>query len=133
MKNRVELIGNLGRDADIHITPSGLHIANLSVATNEQWTDAEGKPQKHTEWHRIVAFRKLAEMCADMYTKGKQVLVEGKLRTRRWEDKDGVTRYTTEVIAQNMRLLGAAPAGSGSGVPPAPSPEAYEALGDIPF
>jgi single-strand DNA-binding protein len=104
--NKVILIGNLGQDPELRYTPSGAAVANFSVATNETWNDKEGNTQERTEWHRIVAWRRLAEICGEYLKKGSQVYIEGRLQTRSWEDKDGVKRYVTEVIARELQMLG---------------------------
>src|SRR3990170_880510 len=104
--NKVILIGNLGRDPEVKYTQSGAAVANLSVATNEAWTDRNGEKQERTEWHRVVAWGKQAEICAEHLAKGKQVYVEGSLQTRSWDDKDGNKRTTTEVRAVRILMLG---------------------------
>ncbi len=105
--NKVILIGRLGRDPEIRYTPSGVAVANFSIATSEEWTDKNtGQKQERTEWHRIVAWRRLGEICGEYLHKGSQVYIEGRLQTRSWEDGDSNTRYTTEIIAQNMQMLG---------------------------
>jgi single-strand DNA-binding protein len=104
--NKVILVGNLGKDPEIRYTPSGKAVANFSIATSENWTDKEGQKQVRTEWHRIVAFDRLAEICGEYLSKGKQVYIEGRLQTRQWEDRDGNKRYTTEIRANNMQMLG---------------------------
>jgi|TARA_R110000824_G_scaffold32908_1_gene106077 single-strand DNA-binding protein len=106
MVNRVILIGNLGRDAEINSTPNGTPVANFSVATSERWTDKAGDKQEKTEWHRIVLWGKVAEALGKYLVKGKQVYIEGSLQTRKWEDKSGSQRTTTEVRAVQIRLLG---------------------------
>jgi single-strand DNA-binding protein len=104
--NKVMLIGNLGRDPEVSYTPSGMAIAKFSIATTEFWTDkGTGERKEKTEWHRIVAFAKLAETCGRYLTKGKQIYVEGSLRTSSYE-KDGITRYSTDIIANAMQFLG---------------------------
>jgi single-strand DNA-binding protein len=106
MVNKVILVGNLGRDPEIRYTPSGTAVANFSIATSERWKDKNsGEMQERTEWHRIVAWGRLGEICGEYLNKGKQVYIEGRLQTRSWE-KDGVTRYTTEVVAAEMKMLG---------------------------
>jgi len=100
--NKVILIGNLGADPDVRYTPSGSAVANFPVATS--WSDKSG--EKRTEWHRVVAWGRTGEICGEYLHKGKQVYVEGRLQTRSWEDKEGVKRYTTEVVAQTVQLLG---------------------------
>ncbi len=99
--NKAILIGNLGRDPEVRYTPDGLAVANFSIATSEKWKD-----ETRTEWHRIVAFGKLGEICGEYLSKGKQVYIEGRIQTREWEDRDGNKRYTTEIVANNMIMLG---------------------------
>jgi len=104
--NKVILVGRLGRDPELRYTPSGTAVANFSIATSEEWKDREtGEKQERTEWHRIVAWRRLGEICGEYLRKGSQVYIEGRLQTREWEDRDGNKRYTTEVVAQNMQML----------------------------
>ena len=104
--NKVILIGRLGRDPEVRYTPDGAAVANFSIATSDEWKDkATGEKKERTEWHRIVAFRRLGEICGEYLSKGKQVYVEGRLQTRSWE-KDGVTRYTTEIVAYDVQFLG---------------------------
>ncbi len=112
--NKVILIGRLGADPEIRYTADGQPVANFRIATNEVWTDKNGNKQEKTEWHRIVAFGKLAETCGEYLTKGRQVYIEGRLQTRSYEDKDGVKRFVTEIVAHNMQMLGPRPDG-GSG------------------
>jgi single-strand DNA-binding protein len=107
--NKVILIGNLGQDPELRSTPSGTSVATFTLATNETWTDKDGARQERTEWHRIVAWAKLAEICAQYLQKGRQVYIEGRLTTRSWEDRQGNQRKTTEIVAQNMQMLGRAP------------------------
>ncbi len=106
--NKVILIGNLGRDPELRYTPGGQAVATFSIATNEVWTDKSGEKQTRTEWHRIVAWGKLAETCSEYLAKGKQVFVEGSIQTRSWEDKNGTKRTTTEIRAQRLVMLGRA-------------------------
>jgi single-strand DNA-binding protein len=113
--NKVILIGNLGGDPELRQTPSGTSVATFTLATNETWTDKDGQKQERTEWHRIVAWSKLAEICGQYLTKGKQVYIEGRLTTRSWEDKQGNQRKTTEIVAQNMQMLGGRGSESGGG------------------
>ncbi|SPD74753.1 Single-stranded DNA-binding protein [uncultured Desulfobacterium sp.] len=104
--NKVILVGKLGRDPEVRYTPSGVTVAQFSIATSDEWKDKDtGEKQERTEWHRIVAWRRLGEICGEYLKKGSQVYVEGKLQTRQWEDRDGVKRYTTEIVAQNMQML----------------------------
>ena len=119
--NKVILVGNLGRDPELRFTPNGGQpVANFTLATSESFNNKSGEREERTEWHRIVVWGKTAEHCANYLAKGRQVYIEGKLQTREWEDKDGQKRYTTEVVAQNMRFVGgrggaggASPAGQG--------------------
>ena len=106
--NRVMLIGNLGRDPEVRYTGSGAAVANFTLATNEVWTNKEGRREERTEWHRIVVFGKTAEVCREYLKKGRQVYVEGRLQTRQWEDREGNKRTTTEINAQNIVFLGRA-------------------------
>src|SRR6202171_112207 len=105
--NKVILIGNLGRDPEVRYTPGGQAVANFTVATNENWTDKAGQKQERTEWHRIVVWGKLAELCGEYLAKGRQCFVEGRLQTREWMDKENKKNYTTEVVANNVVFLGA--------------------------
>ena len=105
--NKVIVVGNLGADPDTRFMPSGNAVTNISVATSESWNDKEtGEKQEKTEWHRVVFFGRLAEIARDYLKKGSQVYVEGKLQTRKWEDKEGKERWTTEIIANQMQMLG---------------------------
>ena len=105
--NKVILVGNLGRDAELRYTPGGAPVSTLNLATTEVWNDkASGQKQEKTEWHRIVLWGKQAESLSEYLTKGKQIFVEGRLQTRKWHDKDGVDKYTTEIRADRITLLG---------------------------
>ncbi len=105
--NKVILIGNLGNDPDVRYTAGGAAVSNISLATTEAWKDREsGEQQERTEWHRVVFFGRLAEIVAEYLKKGSQVYIEGKLQTRKWTDKDGNDRYTTEIVANEMQMLG---------------------------
>lgn len=104
--NKVILVGNLGADPELRYTNTGTAVANYRIATNEQWTDKNGERQERTEWHNIVAWGKLGEICGKYLRKGRSVYVEGRLQTRSWEDQSGNKRYTTEVVAQVMQMLG---------------------------
>jgi single-strand DNA-binding protein len=105
--NKVIIIGNLGKDPEVRYTPSGSAVCNITVATSRQWKDkTSGDKQEETEWHRIVFFDRLAEIAGEYLKKGKPVYVEGRLKTRKWTDKDGVEKYSTEIMAENMQLLG---------------------------
>jgi len=104
--NKVILIGRLGADPEIRYTPSGAEVANFRIATSEMWTNKNGEKEERTEWHRIVAWRGLAKICGEYLSKGRLVYIEGKIRTRAWEDKDGNKRTTTEIEATEMKMLG---------------------------
>lgn len=110
--NKVILIGNLGKDPDIRYMPNGEAVANITLATSETWKDKAGAKQEKTEWHRVTFYRKLAEIVGEYLKKGSSVYVEGRLETRKWTDKSGTDRYTTEVIANEMRMLGSKSGGS---------------------
>ena len=104
--NKVTIVGRLGQDPEVRFTTDGTAVASFSVATSDNWTDkATGEKKERTEWHRIVAWRRLGEICGEYLAKGRQVYVEGKLQTRSWE-KEGVTRYTTEIVASDVQFLG---------------------------
>jgi single-strand DNA-binding protein len=114
--NKVILIGNLGKDPETRYLPSGEAVASFSIATTESWKDkSTGEKKEATEWHRISAFGKLAEICGEYLRKGSQVYIEGALRTRKWQDKEGQDRYTTEIRADQMRMLGSRGGGGGEG------------------
>jgi len=108
--NKVMLIGHLGADPDVRYMPNGKPVANLRIATSEKWTK-DGEKQERTEWHSVVMFDRLGEIAGEYLRKGSQVYIEGKLQTRKWQDKDGKDRYTTEIIAQSMQMLGGRPQG----------------------
>lgn len=105
MVNKVILVGRLGRDPEVRYTADGTMVTNFTMATDESYKDKNGEKVQKTEWHRIVTYRKLAEICGNYLTKGKMVFIEGKIQTRSWEDKDGVKRSTTEIIANDMKML----------------------------
>ncbi len=133
--NKATLIGNLGKDPELSYTPSGVAVAKFSIATNERWKDQEGNLQERTEWHNIVAWRKLAEICGQYLKKGSKVYLEGKLQTRSWDDKNtGVKRYTTEIIADDLIMLdsrgAAAPVAEVAGVSAEPQEPEKD---DLPF
>ena len=139
--NKVIIVGNLGADPETRYMPSGSAVTNLSIATSEQWKDKQtGEQKERTEWHKVAMFNRLAEIAAEYLRKGSQVYIEGKLRTRKWQDRDGNDRWTTEVIADEMQMLGgrggggSAPMASDSGPsggPPQSPPDDFE--DDIPF
>jgi single-strand DNA-binding protein len=110
--NKVILIGNLGKDPEIRYMPNGDAVTNITLATTETWKDKTGEKQEKTEWHRITFYRKLAEIVGEYLKKGRSVYVEGRLETRKWTDKTGVDRYTTEIIASDMKMLGSKPGSS---------------------
>ncbi|MFT5396068.1 MAG: single-strand DNA-binding protein [Gammaproteobacteria bacterium] len=111
--NKVILVGNLGNDPDIRYTAGGAAVANISIATAESWKDKNsGEQQERTEWHRVVFFGRLAEIVGEYLRKGSQVYVEGRLQTRKWQDKEGHDRYTTEIVANEMQMLGSKSGGS---------------------
>src|SRR5437879_4620108 len=123
--NKVILVGNLGRDPETKYMPDGAAITNVSIATSYQRTDkASGQKTEETEWHRVVFFSRLAEIAGEYLKKGSQVYIEGRLRTRKWQDKDGQDRYTTEIVADVMQMLGAR---QGAGAPPDDEPRAPRA------
>ncbi len=147
--NKVMLIGNLGADPEMKYTPSGRAVVNFRMATTRRWNTQDGERREETEWHRIVAFSKLAEICGQYLKKGSSVFIEGRLQTRSWEDQNGMKRYMTEVVADEMQMLGArqqdeyasdrhggmdrtapeVPSSAPSSLPPDPS----EADDDLPF
>jgi len=146
--NKVIIVGNLGGDPETRYMPSGAAVTNLTVATNESWKDKQtGEQKERTEWHKVAMFNRLAEIAAEYLRKGSQVYIEGKLRTRKWQDQNGQDRWTTEIIADEMQMLGgrgAGGAGGGGGsfgggqqgsgggnAPPQPGPDDFD--DDIPF
>ena len=149
--NKLILVGNLGADPETRYMPSGSAVTNLSVATSESWKDKQtGEQNERTEWHKVVMFDRLAEIAAEYLRKGSQVYIEGKLQTRKWQDRDGNDRWTTEVRANEMQMLGGrggagggggsfggggAPSGGGQqgggNAPPQPGPDDFD--DDIPF
>jgi single-strand DNA-binding protein len=139
--NKVILVGNLGRDAEVRYTPGGAAVATLSLATTEVYKDKEDQRQEKTEWHRVVLWGKTAETLSEYLRKGKQIYVEGRLQTRSWDDKEGKKRYTTEIRGDRVVLLGGAPGRGGAGTEredaghePAREPAAAEVSDDdIPF
>ena len=147
--NKVILIGNLGSDPETRAMPSGAYVTNISIATSESWKDKQtGEQKERTEWHRVVMFDRLAEIAAEYLRKGSSVYIEGKLRTRKWQGKDGQDRYTTEIVANEMQMLGGRGGGGGdfdsgssgggsrggqdsSNAPPQAGPDEFD--DDIPF
>lgn len=133
--NKVILVGNLGADPEMRYTPSGTAVANFRIATSETRTNKDGNKETKTEWHRIVTFGKLAEICGEYLAKGRQVYIEGRIQTRSWDDRDGNKRYTTEIIANTMQMLGAKDSAA-SGAPQGQAPDMEEPpsdLDDVPF
>ncbi len=146
--NKVIIVGNLGQDPETRYMPSGAAVTNFTVATNESWKDKQtGEQKDRTEWHRVAMFNRLAEIAAEYLRKGSQVYIEGKLRTRKWQGQDGADRYTTEIIADEMQMLGGRgdgggnfggsrggggkPSQGGGDAPPQPGPDDFD--DDIPF
>lgn len=130
--NKSTLIGNLGAAPEVRYTQDGTPVATFSIATTERWKDSNGDKQEHTEWHRIVAWRRLAEICGEFLKTGSKVYVEGKLQTRKWKDQSGNDRYTTEIVLREMEMLGGGqqqdvPSAPQGEEPPLPSGE------DVPF
>ena len=121
--NKAILVGHLGKDPEVRYTPGGDPVTTFSLATSDSWKDREGNRQEQTEWHRVVTFGKLAEICGQYLKKGKLAYVEGRIQTRNWEDKEGVKRYTTEIVANSMTMLGKRDdevGGGGGSTPPPP-------------
>ena len=113
--NKVILVGNLGNDPEVRYMPNGNAVANLSIATSESWKDQQGQLQEKTEWHKVTMYRRLAEIAGEYLKKGSQIYLEGKLQTRKWQDQQGNDRYTTEVIADQLQMLGGKNEGGGGG------------------
>jgi len=136
--NKVILVGRLGADPELKTLGSGQNVANFTLATGENWVDRDGNKQERTEWHRIVVWGKLAEVCRNHLSKGRQVFVEGKLQTRSWEDQQGQKRYTTEIVANNVQFLGspgersASQGMSGNAADFSPEPS-FDSAEEIPF
>jgi len=135
MVNKAILIGRLGRDPEVRYTPDGTMVTNFTMATDESYKDKNGEKVQRTEWHRIVVFGKLAEICGNYLVKGKLIFLEGRIQTRAWEDKDGVKRNTTEIIASNMQMLDSkGQAKPGDAMPDASSaPNSQTPMDDVPF
>lgn len=113
--NKVILVGNLGNDPEVRYMPNGNAVANLSLATSESWKDQQGQVQERTEWHRLTMYRRLAEIAGEYLKKGSQIYVEGKLQTRKWQDQQGQDKYTTEIIVDQMQMLGGRGGDGGGG------------------
>jgi single-strand DNA-binding protein len=135
MINKAILIGNLGGDPEVRYTQNGSAVANFNVATTERWKDQAGTQQEQTEWHRVVAFARLGEICGEYLSKGSKVYIEGRIQTRQWDDKDGNKRYTTEIVAREMKMLDSKPSqgGSGGGSYNEPPPAEPRMGDDVPF
>ena len=134
MLNKAILIGNLGGDPEVRYTQSGTAVANFTMATSERWKDKEGQQQEQTEWHRIVAFARLGEICGEYLSKGSKVYIEGRIQTRSWDDKDGNKRYTTEIVAREMKMLDSKPGtGGGGGYTEPPLAEPRPGGDEVPF
>ena len=144
MVNKAILVGRLGRDPEVRYTSTGTPVANFSLATDESWTDKNGERQRRTEWHQIVVWSRLAEICERYLRKGRLVFIEGTIQTREWEDRDGNRRRTTEIVARNMQMLGSRSDEMGMGStaqrpvarapePAQPSQEVEITDDDIPF
>lgn len=131
--NKVILLGNLGADPEMRYTPGGMAVANFRLATSETRTNKEGQKETKTEWHRVVTFGKLAEICGEYLSKGKQVYIEGKIQTRTWDDKDGNKRYTTEIVANSMQMLGGPRDSSGGAPEPSGAEMPPSDIEDVPF
>ncbi len=131
--NKAIILGNLGRDPEVRYTSDGKAVTNFSVATTEKWRDKDGNSQERTEWHRVVVFDRLGEVCGEYLSKGSSVYVEGHLRTRSWDDREGNKRYTTEIVGRTVQFL--SPRGEsgkqGGGVPPADDDFVYEGGADL--
>src|SRR5215212_719919 len=130
--NKVILVGNLGRDSELRYTPGGAAVATLNLATTEVWNDKAGQKQEKSEWHRIVLWGKQAESLQEYLTKGKQIYVEGRLQTRQWDDKDGNKKYTTEIKADRITLLGGGGGGRGPSMERGAGAMAHAGGGDEP-
>jgi single-strand DNA-binding protein len=142
MINKAILVGNLGADPEIRYTQSGTQVATFSVATTDRWKGQDGQMQESTEWHRVVAWQRLAEICGEYLNKGSKVYIEGKIQTRKWQDQNGNDRYTTEIVAREMKMLspkggsggGDNFGGGGGGDQSYPEPPSFGGTGeDVPF
>ncbi len=140
--NKAIVLGNLGADPELRYTPGGRAVANFNMATTRSWNSKDGEKKEETEWHKIVAWDRLAEICGEYLKKGSPVYIEGRMQTRSWEDKSGAKRYTTEIVALEMQMLGqrqsseprevASPSAT-STTPPDNMPSTFEADDDLPF
>ena len=131
--NKVIVLGNLGKDPELRHLPNGDAVCNFSLATTESWKDKDGNKQDKTEWHNVVIFRKLAEIAGEYLKKGRPVYIEGRLQTRKWQDKEGKDRYTTEIVADQMQMLGSRDEAK-EVAKPTQAPTGFEDMeSDIPF
>ena len=136
MVNKAILIGRLGKDPEVRYTPDGTMVTTFRIATDEQWKDKNGEKVQRTEWHQIVTYRKLAEICGNYLVKGKLVFIEGRIQTRNWEDKEGVKRYTTEIVATDMKMLdskGQTKSGDDANSEASYAPNGGTPMEDVPF
>ena len=136
MINKVILVGRLGKDPEVRVTPDGTMVTNFNLATDEQWKDKNGEKVQKTEWHKIVTFGKLADICGQYLVKGKLVYIEGRIQTRSWEDKEGAKRQTTEIVANDMKMLdskGQGRPGDDAAPDTAFAPPASAPADDVPF
>jgi len=124
--NKVILMGNLGRDPEVRFMPNGDAVCNFSIATTDSWKDKAGEKQEKTEWHNIVMYRRLAEIAGEYLKKGRPVYLEGRLQTRKWQTKEGQDRYTTEIIADSMQMLGGRDGAPAQDSQPSPQPDAKD-------
>jgi single-strand DNA-binding protein len=130
--NKVILMGNLGRDPEVRFMPNGDAVCNFSIATTDSWKDKAGERQEKTEWHNIVMYRRLAEIAGEYLKKGRPVYLEGRLQTRKWQTKEGQDRYTTEIIADSMQMLGGRDGAPAQDTQPSPQPESKDEFDQTP-
>ncbi|NCV28030.1 MAG: single-stranded DNA-binding protein [Betaproteobacteria bacterium] len=130
--NKVILMGNLGRDPEVRFMPNGDAVCNFSIATTDSWKDKAGERQEKTEWHNIVMYRRLAEIAGEYLKKGRPVYLEGRLQTRKWQTKEGQDRYTTEIIADSMQMLGGRDGAPAQDSQPSPQPDAKDEFDQTP-
>ena len=130
--NKVILMGNLGRDPEVRFMPNGDAVCNFSIATTDSWKDKAGEKQEKTEWHNIVMYRRLAEIAGEYLKKGRPVYLEGRLQTRKWQTKEGQDRYTTEIIADSMQMLGGRDGAPAQDSQPSPQPDAKDEFDQTP-
>jgi single-strand DNA-binding protein len=132
--NKAIILGNLGKDPEVRFLPNGDAVCNFSIATTESWKDKNGQKNDKTEWHNIVLFRKLAEIAGEYLKKGRPVYIEGRLQTRKWQDKEGADRYTTEIVADTMQMLGSRDEAREALSAPAEAPTNFDDMkDDVPF